>query len=220
VRSTPKPDPSPSTPLQRTYDTIAAEYAKRIYDELKGKPLDRELLERFADRLRGQGLVCDLGCGPGQIGRYLCDRGCNVVGLDLSHGMLLQAAKLNADIRFVQGSMLAMPFATNSLSGIAAFYSIIHIPGSEVVSALSEFRRVLQPGGCVLLSFHRGEGAIRETEVWGYDVNFEAVLFTSAEMCGYIGTAGLRVEQVTERDPYPPGVEDQTRRAYILAVKH
>ena len=60
---------------QTSYDRIADEYARQIYGELAGKPLDRAILDRFAERLRGRGAVCDMGCGPGQIGRYLADRG-------------------------------------------------------------------------------------------------------------------------------------------------
>ena len=70
---------------QTSYDRIADEYARQIYGELAGKPLDRAILDRFAERLRGRGVVCDMGCGPGQIGRYLADRGLRVVGVG-THG--------------------------------------------------------------------------------------------------------------------------------------
>ena len=81
---------------QSSYDRIADEYARQIYGELAGKPLDRAILDRFAERLRGRGAVCDMGCGPGQIGRYLADRGLPVVGVDLSPAML-SVARSNLD---------------------------------------------------------------------------------------------------------------------------
>jgi SAM-dependent methyltransferase len=87
-------DSRPSNPqsekMRVSYDTIAAEYANRIYPELKNKPFDRQLLDRFADDVRMSGPVCDVGCGPAHIARYLFDRGVNVFGLDLSAGMLNQ----------------------------------------------------------------------------------------------------------------------------------
>jgi 2-polyprenyl-3-methyl-5-hydroxy-6-metoxy-1,4-benzoquinol methylase len=58
-----------------TLDRLADEYARRIFNELQHKPLDRELLDRFAARIVGRGEVCDMGCGPGQIARYLRDAG-------------------------------------------------------------------------------------------------------------------------------------------------
>jgi len=50
-------------------------------------------------------------------------------------------------------------------------------------------------------------------------VSLDATLFTTAEMTGYLQTAGLKVEEVRERDPYAPEVEYQSRRGYILAAR-
>jgi trans-aconitate methyltransferase len=57
--------------VERGFDRVAAEYAHRIYGELDHKPLDRELLDRFAVQVQRIGSVCDLGCGPGHVTRYL-----------------------------------------------------------------------------------------------------------------------------------------------------
>src|SRR5258707_10534643 len=121
--------------IRKSYDAVARQYADEIYGELAGKPFDREVLDRFAERVRGRGPVCDLGCGPAQIGRYLRDRGVDAFGADLSSGMLAQAQRLNPDLQFVQTSMLALGLRSEKLAGVAAFYSIIHIPRTEVVKA-------------------------------------------------------------------------------------
>lgn len=42
--------------LQSSCDTIAQEYVTRLYQELDGKPLDRQLLDRLAERTRGRGI--------------------------------------------------------------------------------------------------------------------------------------------------------------------
>src|SRR5580704_8695030 len=94
--------------VQSSYDRVAGEYVRHIYDELQHKPLDRQLLDRFAGRLRGAGLVCDLGCGPGQVARYLHERGVAVCGMDLSPGMVEWARQLNSGIEFCQGDMRSL----------------------------------------------------------------------------------------------------------------
>src|SRR5262249_19239869 len=114
--------------LGRSYDDVSEEYADRIFTELEHKPLDRELLDRFAARIQRGGVVCDLGCGPGQIARYLHDRGVSVVGVDLSPGMIQVARRLNPGIEFFQDNMMSLRVADDAWAGIAAFYSIIHIP--------------------------------------------------------------------------------------------
>jgi SAM-dependent methyltransferase len=209
---------SQSEKMRVSYDTIAAEYANRIYPELKNKPLDRQLLDRFADDVRRSGPVCDIGCGPAHIARYLFDRGVNVFGLDLSAGMLNEAKRLNPNIDFIQGSMLALGLGSDTLGGIAAFYSIIHVGREHVVASLSEMRRVLKRKGSLLLAFHLGEDVIHMTDFHDHPVDFEATLFRIEEMTGYAKTAGLNLQQAVERDPYPE-IEYQSRRGYILVTK-
>ena len=209
---------SQSEKMRVSYDTIAAEYANRIYPELKNKPFDRQLLDHFADDVRTSGPVCDIGCGPAHIARYLFDRGVNVFGLDLSAGMLNEAKRLNPNIDFIQGSMLALSLGSDRLGGIAAFYSIIHLSRGQVVAALSEMRRVLKRKGSLLLAFHLGEDVIHMTDFHDHPVDFEATLFRIEEMTGYAKTAGLNLQQAMERDPYPE-IEYQSRRGYILAIK-
>src|ERR1700676_3820454 len=107
---------------QTSYDVVADEYVRRIFDELQHKPLDRELLDRFAAAVRDVGPVCDLGCGPGHVARYLHERGVQVFGVDLSAGMVEQASCLTPTIPFRQGDMLALEATDESWAGIAAFY--------------------------------------------------------------------------------------------------
>ena len=200
-----------------SYDAVADEYARQIYDELRHKPFDREQLDRLAAAVGSRGVICDLGCGPGQIARHLADRGAAVVGVDLSEGMLAQARRLNPGIAFQQGDMRALTTVPDGAwAGIAAFYSIIHIPRAQLVSALTELRRVLQPGGLLLLAFHLGEGELHLDTWWERPVNAEFVYFQTAEMLTALAAAGFVIDEAQERAPYPD-VEHQSRRAYILA---
>lgn len=202
-----------------SYDRIAADYVRHIYHELEGKPFDRAFLDRFAPQLHGRGTVCDMGCGPGHIARYLADRGLTMVGVDLSPEMVAQAAALNPDIKFFVDNMLALAVPDETWAGIAAFYSIIHIPRAQILSVLTEFRRVIKPEGLLLLAFHLGEADLHETEIWGHPVELDYTLYGSAEMADYLREAGFDVEEVAERDPYAPEVEYQSRRAYLAASK-
>jgi predicted TPR repeat methyltransferase len=74
--------------LPKSYDRLAGEYARRLFDELNHKPLDRALLARFAQDIRELRPVCDLGCGPGHVTRHLRGLGVEAFGVDLSAGMV------------------------------------------------------------------------------------------------------------------------------------
>ncbi|MGH2441713.1 MAG: class I SAM-dependent methyltransferase [Chloroflexota bacterium] len=204
--------------VERSYDAVAAEYAARLYGELRHKPFDRELLDRFAGAVRPLGRCCDLGCGPGQIARYLHDRQVGMVGVDLSAGMLVQARHLNPDIEFVQASMLSLPFADGGLGSIGAFYSIIHIPRDDLLHCFNEMHRVLAPDGALLIAFHLGDADRHSDEWWGHQVSIDFYFFTVSEIEEHLVQAGFLIEEVLERQPYPE-IEVETRRAYLRCRK-
>jgi len=212
-------DPQKLSDCQSSYDRIAEEYTSRIACELERKPLDRMLLDEFAARLKGAGRVCELGCGPGHVARYLHDRGVDIFGLDLSRGMLEQARKLNPAIEFQQGNMLALDMEDGAWAAIVAFYSIIHIPRTDILKALREMFRALKPGGLLFLAFHIGLEVLREENLWGHQVSLDVVLYARKEVERYLGLVGFAIEDSLERDPYAPEVEYQSRRAYIRARK-
>lgn len=204
--------------VRESYDRIAEEYARRIAGELEHKPLDRQLLDRFAAQVRAGGQVCDMGCGPGHVARYLNNAGISIWGLDLSAGMVEQARKLNPGIRFREGNMLSLQLPDASLAGIAAFYSIVNIPKAALPVVFAEMARVLEPGGCLFLGFHAGDQALREEELWGYPIAMDFFFFPPAEIRALLEEAGFIVDEMVERDPYPE-FEYQSHRAYIFARK-
>ena len=209
-----------SEELQSSYDRVAEDYAQQFRDEMDQKPFDRKMLDWLIEKLGGSGIICDMGCGPGQIARYLHRQGVKACGVDLSPAMVQQAQSLNPEIPFQRGDMLALAdVADNSYGGIAAFYSIVHIPRRKVVQALREFKRVLRPQGVLLLAFHIGQEIKHLDEWWGKEVSVDFLFFETEEMKSYLMTAGFGLEEVIERDPYPEAVEYQSRRAYIFAKK-
>jgi ubiquinone/menaquinone biosynthesis C-methylase UbiE len=205
--------------IRESYDRLAEEYARRISNEVQHKPLDRELLDRFAAAVAGRGDICDMGCGPGHVARYLRNAGATVFGLDLSPQMLQEARKVSPDISFREGNMLALDLQNGSLAGIAAFYAIVNIPHKSLPTVFREMARVLQPGGVLLLAFHLGDEGIHENELWGQQISMDFFLFQTSAIRHELEKAGLAIEEIIEREPYAPEVEYQSRRAYIFARK-
>lgn len=204
--------------LQESYDLVAEEYGRRYFNELEHKPLDRQLMNSFADEVKGLGSVCDLGCGPGQVARYLHERGVSAFGIDLSPEMVKLAKKLSPHLEFRRGNMLALDDEDESWGGVAAFYSIIHIPRDDLSIVMNELFRVLEPGGLLLMAFHTGEEDMHVDELWDEDVSMDFYFFEIEFIEHELQNAGFEIEEVRERPPYPD-VEYQSQRAYILARK-
>ena len=204
---------------QDSYDAVAAEYASRFGDEMAHKPFDRKMLDWLIEKVGGVGVICDMGCGPGQVARYIHHQGAAACGIDLSPELVKQAQTLNPDVPFSQGSMTALTTVEDgAFGGIAAFYSIIHVPRDEIGTALRELYRVLTPGGTLLVTFHIGSEVRHFDEWWGQEVNLDFQFFEREEMKTWLTDAGFGLEEVIERDSYPE-VEVATRRAYIFARK-
>jgi SAM-dependent methyltransferase len=203
---------------QASYDTVSREYAERFKDEMDDKPFDRDCLDRLAREVGDLGPICDMGCGPGQIARYLHSKGASTLGVDLSPKMVSEAQRLNPEIHFHQGDMLSLPDEDNSWGGIAAFYCVIHIPRERMVDALGELKRVLKPGGVILVTFHIGAEIKHLDQWWERSVNLDFAFYLPVEMEGWLEAAGYELVETLVRDPNPE-VEVATQRAYVFARK-
>jgi SAM-dependent methyltransferase len=134
-------------PNQRVnYDLIA-----HLYDEpgrnYNADPKLAEFLTEKAEKNRSHFRYLDLGCGTGK--QITANRnefpGFQAIGLDLFHGMLLQARKRCAGIDWLQGDNLNPPFASNSFEYITNQFSYHHVQDkSGMIKAVF---RILKPGG-------------------------------------------------------------------------
>jgi ubiquinone/menaquinone biosynthesis C-methylase UbiE len=201
------------------YTITAGKYFEKFSDELYSKFFDRTYLAAFAQRNKDKGLVLDLGCGPGHIAAFLYSNGCtNIVGLDLSKGMIDVAEKAYGHITFLQEDMMALPFDDGSVQAATALYSIIHFDDEGLLIALKEINRVLHPGSDFLVSFHIGNEVIHNTAFLGEKVDIEFHMLEVEGVKSVLQRAGFGFIDIVERYPYPR-IEYQSKRAYILAVK-
>ena len=204
-----------------TYDVVATAYAERFLHELDHKPFDRALLQRFAVAI-GPGSsaahpACDLGCGPGHIGAFLATAGVEVMGIDLSAGMVAVARRSFPDVTFAQGDMTSLTVPDRAFSAVVCFYALIHIPRARVPDVLRDMRRVLVPGGALLVAVHGGEGSLHADQMAGLPADLDATLFSLGELSAMLETAGFSIVEAHERAPYHE--EHPTQRLYIWATR-
>jgi ubiquinone/menaquinone biosynthesis C-methylase UbiE len=180
-----------------SYDTVAVSYAGLLRESLAGEPFQRGILALFAElvRARGNGPVADIGCGPGRITAHLRSLGLDAFGIDLSPATIDVAQRDHPGLRFEVGSMTSLELADDSLTGLLAWFSLIHVPDDEVPEVLAEFSRVLRPGGALLLGFHAGEGTELKTEGYGgHPMKVYVHRRSPARIANWLNAAGFTVE--------------------------
>jgi len=124
------------------------------------RPLIYEHLHRYALAfgLAKSKRVLDIACGEGYGANLLARVAAKVIGVDLDADAIVHAkAKYpRRNLRFIQGTCLAIPCEDHSIDLVASFETIEHI--SEHDAFLSEIKRVLVPGGILVISSpHKAE---------------------------------------------------------------
>ncbi|MGW0756425.1 class I SAM-dependent methyltransferase [Streptomyces sp. NPDC002814] len=203
------------TATRTFYDAIAEDYAGLFRTEL-AKPLDRAVFAGFAELVGAGGRVADLGCGPGRVTAHLASLGLSVFGLDLSESMLAIARRENPGLRFEQGSMLELDLPDGSLAGAVSWYSSIHTPVNELPSLFAEFRRVLAPGGHLLIAFQIGDEPRRHERPWGHEVTLDFQRRRPDQIDGLLRAAGFAPVMRMVREPAP---NETTQQASLIARK-
>ncbi|MFC4852575.1 class I SAM-dependent DNA methyltransferase [Actinophytocola glycyrrhizae] len=187
-----------------SYDAVAEHYADQVRGSLSTKPYLRAMVMLFADLVRGagDGPVADVGCGPGHVTAFLRDLGLAAFGVDLSPRMVEVARREHPDARFEVGSMTELDLADDSLAGLLAWWSLIHLPDDEVAIALAHFRRVLRPRAPLMIGFHEGNGTTLKTDGYGgHPMNVHVHRRPPARVTAWLHQAGFAVEASVTLDP-------------------
>ncbi|GAA1413035.1 class I SAM-dependent methyltransferase [Catellatospora coxensis] len=202
-----------------SYDAAALAYAQLFSDSLQDRPLDRAILDAFAELVRTSGdtRVADLGCGPGYVTAHLHKLGLAASGVDVSPAMITLAREAYPDLRFDVGSMAALDIADGTLSGVLSRWSIIHTPPQDVPAILDEFHRVLAPGGHLLIGFSASEDPSHPTQVFDHSVA-PAYRWWPDHLAAMLRKAGLAEVGRMVREPQPED-KRQFQEVQLIACK-
>jgi SAM-dependent methyltransferase len=134
--------------VREGYDAIAPAYLAAR----QTSPQEAALLADFTRRLPPGARVLDAGCGAGVQAALLLAAGCVVTGVDVSGAQLALARELAPGASFIQADMATLALPDGAFDGVCCLYAIIHLPRTEHAATFANFRRMLTPGGYLLLS--------------------------------------------------------------------
>lgn len=141
---------------KNAYNKIAAQWA-----ESRDRSFVSELVVDFADRVRPNGAILDIGCGTGHpLASWLAEKGYRVKGIDASEKMIeiaLSRNIKNAEFQVVD----FFEYATSQkFDGILAWDSFFHFPLEKQETIYPKIAEWLHPGGYLLFTHGYEEGEI------------------------------------------------------------
>ena len=133
------------------YDGFAAAYTAQNDTSLFNAHYNRPELVRMAGEIRGQRIL-DAGCGAGQIMSDLLLRGARVSGFDVSPAMIeIARGRLGDEVDLRVADLgEPLPYSDNAFDVVIASLALHYV--EDWASTLAELRRVLVPGGRLLVS--------------------------------------------------------------------
>lgn len=138
--------------------------------------------------------ILDAGCGFGEWVHLLENGGYRAIGLDYSAELIRRLREAYPDSTWIQSDIRSMPIEDNSVDGVVSWGVIEHEeagPGA----ALSEFYRVVKPGGSIVVTVPHDSELLRKSSRLQFppvdSMKFFQYFMTREELAGYVSEAGF-----------------------------
>lgn len=137
-----------SSPVARLFDRVSRVYDQQLLQRLVYRPAQDMALREL--RAAGARRVLDVGCGTGILSARIADEvGADVIGCDLSAGMLDKAAERSTVVDWVRGDAACLPLRSASVDAVVCTEAFHFF---DQTAALAEFARVVREGGLVQIA--------------------------------------------------------------------
>jgi O-antigen chain-terminating methyltransferase len=157
----------------------------------------------FLEKLNGlvdRPAALDIGCGRGEWLEMLTDAGFDTLGIDLDNGMLDACRSQGLTVEQGDGIERLAWMADGSLVLVSAFHVVEHLPFKRLQELVKQARRVLCPGGLLIMETPNPENPVVGTHTFHLDPTHEkplppALLAFLPEFYGYHRTWIMRLQQ-------------------------
>jgi ubiquinone/menaquinone biosynthesis C-methylase UbiE len=197
----------------RQYDAMALDYARHNAHSASNALYERPATIALLGPVAGL-RVLEVGCGSGPLTEYLVEAGAEVVAFDVSPRMARLARERLGERAQIHVADAAerLGFASDHSMDVIVASLVVHYL-ADWVGLLDEFRRILRPSGCVVLSTHHPERDMRlhpEADYFKTELVHEVWVCTHpvsfwrrplSRITGPIADAGFVIERLVEAQP-------------------
>lgn len=149
------------------YNVAAQAYSSAFRDQFKNNRHLDLLLEKLPHHAR----VLDVGCGAGKpIDSYLSERGCSVIGIDISEEQIKLAQQNVPQAEYQVLDMSELTAGQFSVDAVVSFYALFHIPRNTHLAVLKQMATFLHSGGFLLLTMGADDWEGKEDDFCGAEM--------------------------------------------------
>src|SRR5688572_12484612 len=131
------------------FDGVAEKYDRNNTVLSFGQDRSWRKSTRSALKLQPGEVVLDLGAGTGVSTQELSKSGADVIGVDISLGMLAVGRRVRPEVKLVAADALALPFPDKTFDAVTASFVLRNVANTP--AALRELARVTKPGGRMVI---------------------------------------------------------------------
>ncbi|KFY48411.1 hypothetical protein V495_01367 [Pseudogymnoascus sp. VKM F-4514 (FW-929)] len=190
---------APEDIVKHAYDHIAQWYLEWVSSDKS--PRER-YIKSLLDKLPLSPCILELGCGPGvPVLNMLLDHGAQVTANDISARQIEMATARCPGAKFLASNMATLAFEAESFHGTVCFYTLFHLPRSQLRDMFAKIYGWMKPGGLFVFNL----AVIDEEEIHGEMMGYG--MFWSSygvhENCSILEQVGfelLEVEKVKAGD--------------------
>jgi SAM-dependent methyltransferase len=198
-----EPLPVPSSEPERRMAEEQARVQPRILEAFRGSEEEiRHRLEHHLAVLEGVGSVLDLGCGRGELLLLLREAGIDASGIE-SDPALAQAARRRGLEVIENDALTALRSQEDGRWGATtAIHFFEHLAVADLLSVVAEIRRVLQPGGVLLVECPNPHNLrVGAALYWRDPTHLRPLLPETLSL--YLEASGFEVGDVSFLHPFP-----------------
>ena len=140
-------------------------------------------------------VALDVGCGAGLVDSFLVSRVGELVGVDVSEGILKEAARRNPSVRYCSYPGGELPFDDASFDLVFATAVLHHVHGGDRPAFLRELRRVARPEGLIVVVEHNPLNPFSRLVVRRCVFDRDVALLRPKEVGALFEAAGIRLAE-------------------------